>query len=128
MAITGGQILHVGNDQVFIDRIQTAGRGTLNIPTEKIYELGNYESVATVRDVPDLQFSMESLDVSTEIEALLTGGDGSELSSDLSKMLAIDIASPFKAGKTAPQPFDIIASVGMPYLYPESVSYRFGLL
>ena len=127
MAIKGGQILHVGNDEVVIDRIQTAGPGTLNIPTEKIYELGNYESVATIRDVPDLQFSMESLDVSTEIEQFLTGLDGTATSYDLSKMRAVDIVSPFKAGKTAAAPFDVISSVGMPYLTPESVSYRFGL-
>lgn len=128
MAIKGGQILHVGNDEVVIDRIQTAGPGTLNIPTEKIYELGNYESVATIRDVPDLQFSMESLDVSCEIEAFLTGLDlATATKFELAKMKPVDIASPFKAGKTAAAPFDIISAVGMPYLTPESFSYRFGL-
>lgn len=128
MAIKGGQILHVGNDEVVIDRIQTAGPGTLNIPTEKIYELGNYESVATIRDVPDLQFSMESLDVSCEIEAFLTNQDlATATKFELAKMVPVDIASPFKAGKTATAPFDIISAVGMPYLTPESVSYRFGL-
>jgi hypothetical protein len=47
MAIKGGQIIHAGNGVAVIDRIQTAGPGQLNIPTEKIYELGNYKSVAT---------------------------------------------------------------------------------
>lgn len=72
MAIKGGQIIHVGDGVTLIDRIQSAGPGQLNIPTEKIYELGNYRSVATIRDVPDLSFSLESLDVSTEIETMLT--------------------------------------------------------
>lgn len=75
MAIKAGQIIHVGNSNgLVIDRIQTGGPGNLNIPTEKIYELGNYESVATIRDVPDLTFTLDSLDVSTEIEALYLGG------------------------------------------------------
>lgn len=72
MAIKGGSIIHVGNGTALIDRIQTGGPGQLNVPTEKIYELGNYKSVATVRDVPDLQFSLESYDVSPEVEALVT--------------------------------------------------------
>lgn len=73
MAIKAGQIIHAGNGTVVIDRIQSAGPGQLNIPTEKLYELGNYQSVGTVRDVPDLSFSLESYDVSTEVEALLSG-------------------------------------------------------
>lgn len=39
----------------------------------------------------------------------------------------MDIVSPFKYGKDAIAPFDVVASVGLPYLTPESVSYRFGL-
>jgi hypothetical protein len=203
MAIKGGQIIHVGNDTVVIDRIQTAGPGQLNIPSEKIYELGNYQSVATIRDTPDLSFSMQSLDMSTEIEQMLVGGgaanrtgadgvtvaadatftaasgafvagdvgrlitiagagvaggpleatidvvtDGThvELSIpavtsvasaaawtleddfyDLLNVQAFDVVSQWKAGKNAAAPFDIIASVGLPYLIAESVSYRFGL-
>lgn len=73
MAIKGGQIIHAGNGATVIDRIQTAGPGQLNIPTEKIYELGNYKSVATIRDTPDLVFTSESFDVSLEFEALLSG-------------------------------------------------------
>jgi len=73
MAIKAGQIVHAGNGVAVIDRIQTGGPGQLNIPTEKIYELGNYKTVATVRDTPDLTFTAESYDVSTEFEGLLTG-------------------------------------------------------
>lgn len=126
MAIKAGQILHVGNDTVVIDRIQTAGPGNLNIPTEKIYELGNYESVATIRDIPDLAFTLESLDVSTEIEEWLTDGDpATGIAINTAK--PVDVVSPFKAGKEAVQPFDVVNSVGLPYLTMESLSYRFGL-
>ena len=200
MAIKGGQIIHAGNGNLVIDRIQTGGPGQLNIPTEKIYELGNYKSVATVRDTPDLTFSLESFDVSTEIEAMLAGqaqtrnftGDmpagntltatdanftsadvgtqivvegagpaGADLNTtisgvtnattatladaattavngaqvelsqaggiDLAKAVPIDIASQFKAGQNAPEPFKVISSIAAPFLYVEQMSYRFGL-
>jgi hypothetical protein len=127
VAIKAGSILHVGNDTVVIDRIQTAGPGNLNIPTEKIYELGNYESVATIRDIPDLSFTLESFDTSTEVEALLLGVPTTTNEYDLAKARAVDIASQFKAGKDAVAPFDVVNSVGLPYLTCESASYRFGL-
>jgi len=107
-----------------IDRIQTGGPGQLNIPTEKVYELGNYNSVATIRDIPDLTFTLESFDVSTEIEQLMVGGSSPF---NMSRMRVRDFASHFKAGQTASDPFDVIASVALPQLNPESVSYRFGL-
>jgi len=201
MAIKAGNIVHVGNETVVIDRIQTAGPGNLNIPTEKIYELGNYQSVATIRDVPDLSFTMDSYDVSTEIEALLTGSytgrtvtDGVTATSvvltsataafttadvgrmvivegagggtndqlvttiatynsgtsvdmadaalttdtaltvrivengiDLATCVPIDIGSQFKPGISDTTPYDVINSVALPFLYMESMSYRFGL-
>lgn len=201
MAIKGGQIIHAGNGTTVIDRIQTGGPGQVNIPTEKIYELGNYKSVATVRDTPDLTFSLESYDVSTEIEALLTGGyigravtDAALTSGDttltsataaftaadegrmvvitdgrgpgqdlvttidsvtdattvelaeaptattagasisvlpnginLANARPLDIASQFKAGKDTDDPFKVVASVAVPFLYLEQMSYRFGL-
>lgn len=201
MAIKAGNIVHVGNETVVIDRIQTAGPGNLNIPTEKIYELGNYQSVATIRDVPDLTFSMDSYDVSTEIETMLTnsyagrtvsdgvtnasttltsataaftsadvgrmvivegagGGSGDALVTtiatvssgtsviladaavttataldikiipngiDLATCVPIDIASQFKPGIADASPYSVISSVALPFLYTESMSYRFGL-
>jgi hypothetical protein len=126
MAIKAGNIVHVGNETVVIDRIQTAGPGNLNIPTEKIYELGNYQSVATIRDVPDLTFTMDSYDVSTEIEEMLTGGNPAT-GIDLATCVPIDIASQFKPGIAAASPYQVISSVALPFLYMESVSYRFGL-
>lgn len=201
MAVKAGQIVHVGNGSVVIDRVQTGGPGQLNIPTEKIYELGNYRSVGTIRDVPDLTFSLDSFDVSTEIEALLTqayagrevntgamtaadatltatgggfaaadvgrmvivagaGTDGAELVTtiasvtsateveltdaaattvtsanvqvlpngiDLATGSPIDIASQFKPGLDAASPYNVVASVAIPFLAVEQLSYRFGL-
>lgn len=130
MSIKAGDLLHVGN-QVLIDRAQTAGPGTLNVPTTKIYELGNYLSVATVRDNPDLTFTMESLDASAALEALLTGrtfsADAAGHTYDLSTMTTMDVASMFKPGRTASNAFDVVGSVAAPFLTVESIAYAFGL-
>ena len=130
MAIKAGELIHVGN-MVLIDRIQTGGPGDLNIPTERIEELGNYESVATIRDIPDLSFTLESLDASAELEAMLLGRDF-ETDTDgqeyvISRARAVDVVSQFKAGKYADNPFDVVASVALPYLALESLSYSFGV-
>lgn len=127
MAIKSGQILHDANGFV-IDRIQSAGVGNVNIPEEKIYELGNYNTVATVRDIPDLSFDMESFDVSTEVEAILTGVDptsvvdGQEF--DFTDVKPVDIISPFKAGSGV---YTIVKGIALPYLTLESATYRFGV-
>lgn len=127
MAIKAGQILHDANGYV-IDRIQTAGAGNINIPEEKIYELGNFQTVATVRDIPDLSFDMESFDMSCEVEAILTGQDPTTLNDgdefDFGLSMPLDIISPFKSGTNA---FDIIRGIGIPYLTLERATYRFGL-
>lgn len=127
MAIKAGQILHVGNGFV-VDRIQSAGVGNVNIPEEKIYELGNYQTVATIRDIPDLSFDMESFDMSTEIEALLLNRDPSATVTgdefDFAEHVPLDIISPFKAGSGA---FNIVKGIALPYLNLERVTYRFGL-
>lgn len=124
MAIKAGQILHDANGFV-VDRIQTGGMGSLNIPEEKIYELGNYQTVATVRDIPDLSFDLESLDVSSEIEALLTrqapATAGEEF--DFTDAKPVDVISPFKSAQGA---FDIIRGLVIPSLYLENATYRFG--
>src|SRR6478609_1045605 len=101
MAIKAGQILHDVHGFV-IDRIQTAGAGSVNIPEEKVYELGNFQTVATVRDIPDLSFDLESFDVSCEIEAILTNEDPTSIVDGqefvFSDHVPVDINSPFKAG------------------------------
>lgn len=127
MAVKGAQILHDAEGFV-IDRLQSAGVGNVNIPEEKIYELGNFKTVATVRDIPDLSFDMESFDVSTEVEAILTGVDpttvvdGDEF--DFNDTKPIDVISPFKS---AINEYDIVRGIATPNLTLERASYRFGV-
>lgn len=127
MAIKSGQILHDANGFV-IDRIQTGGVSNVNVPQETIYELGNFQTVATVRDIPDLSFDLESLDVSTEIECLFLGKNETVVSTgtalDLSSSLPMDIVSPFKSANNA---FTVTKGVAIPYLTLENATYRFGV-
>lgn len=128
MAIKAGQFLHDVHGFV-IDRIQTGGVSSLNIPQEKIYELGNYQAVATIRDIPDLSFDLESTDVSTEVEALLHGATAPNSASngteyDFATTFPIDVISPFKSGNGA---FDVVKGIAVPYLTLDSCTYRFGV-
>lgn len=125
MSIKAGQILHDAYGFV-IDRIQTGGSTDLNIPEEKVYELGNFRAVATIFDTPDLSFDLESFDVSTEVEALLTFEDPTSAvdgdSYDLSDAVPMDIISPIK---DAWNNFTTSRGVIIPYLTLESSTYSF---
>jgi hypothetical protein len=134
MAIKAGQILHAMN-QFVVDRIQTGGAGNLNIPQERIYELGNYQSVGIVRDIPDLSFSLDVLDVGTQVEGLICGAtdpDSDALGTDgvtgtrydLLNNQTVDIVSPFKSAQGA---FDVVRGVAVPQLAVEQIQYRYGM-
>jgi hypothetical protein len=203
MAIKAGNLIHTGNGGVLLQRIQTGGPGQLNIPKTKIYELGNYRAVGTVFDTPDLSFTLDTTDVSTDIEEWLTrsyggrtvaasgaitatdfaivitggaltqadvdrgiivegaGAGGADLVTtiatvtdathatttdaagttvaaagvtiyagyiDLATCVPVDVGGQFKAGINDPtDPFAVIASAAIPFLYLESMSYNFGL-
>ncbi len=127
MSLKAGQILHDAYGFI-IDRIQTGGATSLNIPEEKVYEVGNFNAVGTVRDSPDLSFDLETFDATTEIEALLTFIDPTTVSTgdmfDLSTAVPMDIISPIKdAWKVYTSTHGII----IPYLTLESSTYRFEL-
>lgn len=127
MAVRAGAFLHDVNGFVF-DRLQTAGASNLNQNVETITELGNWENVATVRDTVNLSFDMESFDVSTEVEAVVTGVDpdavvdGDEF--DFGDSKPVDIVAPLKSARNQ---YDIAAGVIVPYLTLENVTYRFGV-
>lgn len=126
MSIKAGAILFDANGYV-IDRIQTGGPGSLNIPEEKVYEVGNWQSVGTVYDIPDLSFDLESFDVSPEFEFILVNDDPLDPVStqiDFQNAAPIDILSPFKSTRNA---YNIINGVIVPYLTLERVSYSFGV-
>lgn len=130
MAIKGGDLIHAGNT-VLLERAQTAGPGQVNLNPEKVYELGNYQSIATIYDIPDLSFSLESIDASAALEALLIGEDFDTMIDtfeiDLTTALPLDVVGQIKPGKKATSPYDVVGSIAAPYLTLESLSYRFGL-
>lgn len=127
MAIKAGSIIHTGQG-LLLERLQNAGPGTVNINSEKIYELGNYQSVATIRDIPDLTFSMESFDVTTDIESILVDRDPADPTPiNLASARLLNVLTQFKPGQKAPAAFEIAKSVTIPALALESASYRFGL-
>lgn len=127
MAVKAGSIITVGHGTTLIERLQSGGPGTLNIPTSKVYELGNYEAVATIRDTPELTFTLESFDVSTDTEALLCDVPPSTEPIDLSTAKPLNVIQNFKPGKKLANPFVAAKGVALPYLTIESASYRFGL-
>jgi hypothetical protein len=51
LAIKGGDLIRTGN-LVLVDRVQTAGPGQVNINSNKVYELGSYQSLATSTLLP----------------------------------------------------------------------------
>lgn len=127
MATKAAQIIHTV-DGFVIDRAQNIGPGELTIDEEKIYEVGNFQSVGTVRGAADLSFSLESLDVSTEVEALLTAEDPSATVAgdeyDLREHVPINVVSPFKLSGSS---YDINSGILIPYLTLESATYSFGV-
>ena len=128
MAVRGGDIIHVGNDVVLVDRLQTAGPGNVNVRQEQIYELGNYRSVGSVSDIPELTFNLESFDVSCEMEAfLLRKPVATTHVYDPTRARLVNIKTAFKPGKAADNAFDTVNSAGIPALRLESLEYRFGV-
>lgn len=128
MAIKAADVIHTGRGSTLLSRLQNVGPGGLQIPTEIIRETGNYKSVAVVRDVPDLSFTMNSFDVSTAVEQMLTdtatvGAGGI----DLTNAKAVTVLGQIKPGATNGTPFSVVKSVACPVLFPERVSYRFAV-
>ena len=126
MAIKAADLIHVGNGTFMLDRLQSGGPGQLSQNVQVDKELGNYKSVATTRDTPDLSFSLESWDVTTEIEQMLTrtasvGAGGM----DMSTVYSADMLAHVKPGALAGTPFAVVESVAMPLLFPERLSYSF---
>lgn len=127
MAVKAGKVVTLGNG-FLIERAQTVGAGNLNIPTERIQETGNEQSVSTERDVPDLSFDIESLDATIDTEAMIcnidpaTLADGDIITFDMAQPL--DVVSPWKAAGASK-----VSNGGIiwPHLTLASASYRFGV-
>ncbi len=127
MSVKAGSLLSYGNG-FLCSRVQTDGVSNLNIPKEQILEVGNFKTVANVRDIPDLSYDIESLDVTCDLEAMLTHVDpttvtpGQEFVLDNSKPL--DVTAPFKKATGV---FTIYKGIIVPYLTLESSDYTFGV-
>lgn len=124
MSIKAGKFVTLG-DGILISRLQTTGPSNLGIPEEKIYETGNQETVATLRDVPDLTWDMESWDMTTSLEERLLGltsspADGYEF--DFNDAKPMDVVGLFKGGAFTSQ-----RGIGVPYLNLDSLAYRFAV-
>jgi hypothetical protein len=72
VSINAGSIVHVAGTNV-IDRIQSAGLNDVRITQDVIHEVGNNEIVDKIPGDPDFTFSLNTLDVSCEVEAWLSG-------------------------------------------------------
>jgi hypothetical protein len=127
LAIRSGQIITIG-DEFLIDRLQMAGISSLSIPEERIYELGNYYSLTTIRDTADLSFDLDSLETSLKTESILLGiaqdsiTDGMGIS--FTDAVPLSIISPIRSAQNE---FDIIRGAIIPHLFLQSVAYKFGL-
>lgn len=139
MSVHAGTIIHVGGNNV-IDRIQSAGLGDVRVPTEAIREVGNELIVDKVPGDPDFTFTLESFDVSTEIEAWLTGGVAAGLGSGQAAGFSdpagtqykwsncgfVNITSPWKDPTTGSAGV-VTAGHLVPGYYATRMRYRFGV-
>jgi hypothetical protein len=134
VAVKAGQILFTAEGFV-VDRIQSGGVTNLNIPTTNVHEVGNFLTVDIIRDLPDLSFDIQSLDVSTDIEAMTldldpssvmagTGGSPTPTTLDFLNARPIDVTSPFRSGNNL---YNIVKGIVVPYLTLEQVAYKYGL-
>jgi hypothetical protein len=138
MSVHAGNILHVGGNNV-IDRIQSAGLTNAQNAYDVIREIGNDEVVDKVPQDPDYTFSVETFDVSTEIEAWLTGKVGTDPADPTAAPGAADaagteyrwadcefvnVASPWKEPGAAG---DVLSGHLVPAYYPTRISYSFGV-
>jgi hypothetical protein len=140
MSVHAGTIVTVAGRTV-LQRVQSSGLGNVTIPKDTIREVGNELVVDKVPQEPDFTFTLESLDVSCDIEALLHGkrGDGGGGGSDgaaendpdgteypWETSEAINVASPWKDHATG-SAGHVAAGHLIPGFYPTSIAYRFGV-
>jgi hypothetical protein len=138
MSVHAGTIIHVGANNV-IDRIQSAGLGDVRVGIDVVREVGNEQIVDKVPQEPDFTFTLESFDVSTELEAFLTGqvgGTGSASAPGFSDPAGtaydfadcgfVNIPSPWKDPKTGSAGV-VTAGHLVPGYYPTRFRYQFGV-
>lgn len=139
MSVRAGSILHLHGSSV-IDRIQSAGLGDVRLPIDTIREVGNREVVDKVPQEPDFTFNIESLDVSTDLMAFLTGapitgvgsaaapgaGDPNGTVYDWLDCVFVNIPSPWKDPSSGSAGV-VEAGHLIPGYYPTRYTARFGV-
>lgn len=139
MSILAGSIIHAAGRTV-INRIQAAGLGAVNIPINTVHEVGNMFIVDKIVQEPEFTFTMESLDTSTELEALLHGkispstasasatgeSDPEGTGYDWSEIQPINIISPWKDPATGSGGV-VQAGHLLPSYFPKKITYKFGV-
>jgi hypothetical protein len=139
MSVHAGSILTVGGNNV-IDRIQSAGLGDATVPIETIREVGNQLVVDKIPGEPDFTFTMESLDVSTDMMAWLCGKVGAQAEPAGAPGAAdadgteykwqdcgyVNVTSPWKDALNDAAG-NIVAGHLIPAYYPTRVRYAFGV-
>lgn len=127
MSVKPGKFLTIGGG-FLLDRLQSTGVSSPNVPTERILEVGNELAVETLRDIPTVPYELESLDTTLEAEAALCFLDEADLADGavirLTDAKPIDFVSPIKnAGSSKTS----VRGVVVPQQYLESAAYRFGV-
>lgn len=139
MSIHAGSIVHVGGGNT-IDRIQSAGLGDVRVPTEAIMEVGNDKIVDKVPGDADFTWTLNTLDVSTEVEAWLTGkiaagsapasaagfADAAGTEYKFSDFAFVNVESQWKAPRSG-SAGTIEAGHLIPGYYCSRVRYQFGV-
>jgi hypothetical protein len=137
MSVNAGSIITVSGRTV-LQRVQSSGLGTVRIPVDTIREVGNELVVDKVPTEPDFTFTLESLDVSCDIEAMLHGkvASGASGAADADPdgteypwagTQCVNIASPWKSRQTSASAGVVVAGHIIPGYYPTRIRYAFGV-
>jgi hypothetical protein len=122
-----------------VDRLQSAGLGDARVPIETIREIGNDLIVDKIPGEPDFTFTMESLDVSTDLMAFLHGKIGTQVADEppgfgdadgteykWEDCQFVNLTSPWKRN-VGSAGGNINAGLLIPGYYPTRLRYRFGV-
>ena len=126
MTVKAGKFITTGQGYL-LSRLQNTGVNNVNIPKEKIYETGNEQSVATVRDIPQVGFELESFNMTVRQEKILTGRDPDVSHAGpilFTESIPQQFAAPFKGAGVSK---DTVGGIAVPHGVLESVNYRFGV-
>lgn len=139
MSIQAGTLIYVGGNAI-IDRLQQAGLGNVRVPVDVIREIGNPQIVDKIPQEPDFTFTLQSFDVSTQLEAWLSGqvGDGTIAGApgaadaagtayhiDSDHCQYVNVCSPWRDPTSSGNQVNFGHLV--PGYYPRRVQYQFGV-